>query len=153
MRCALPMRYRVTPRHAPAVTGTGMTCDISEAGVGFLCGEALPEGAHIEVVAEWPARPAGQPPMNLRMTGFVLRSNQAAAAVAVTSHKLCAGKRRQPGHARRSLSRAHGGNSVRHHARATVPLFRCSRRLAGPFGTRLVPKSGSGLYWDRASVR
>lgn len=88
---ALPMRYRVTPRHAAALTGTGMTCDISQAGVGFLCGESLPEGAHIEVVAEWQARPAGQPPMNLRMTGFVLRSNQAAAAVAVTSHKLCAG--------------------------------------------------------------
>jgi hypothetical protein len=87
----LPMRYRVTPRHAAAVTGKGMTCDISEAGVGFLCGEALPEGAHIEVVAEWPAQAAGRPPMDLRMTGFVLRSNQAAAAVAVTSHKLCAG--------------------------------------------------------------
>jgi len=88
----LPMRYRVTPRHAAAVTGTGTTCDISQAGVGFLCGEALPEGSHIEVMAQWPARSAGGPPMDLRMTGFVLRSNRGVAAVAVTSHKLCAGE-------------------------------------------------------------
>jgi protein subunit release factor B len=90
----LPMRYRVTPRHAAAVTGTGTTCDISQAGVGFLCREALPEGSHIEVVAEWPARPAGGRSMDLRMTGFVLRSNRGLAAVLVTSHKLRAGETR-----------------------------------------------------------
>jgi c-di-GMP-binding flagellar brake protein YcgR len=89
---ALPMRYRVTPRRGLPLTGTGTTCDISEAGVGFLCREALPEGSHIEVVAQWPARCADGPPLDLRMTGFVTRSNQVVAAALVTSHKLCADK-------------------------------------------------------------
>jgi len=87
---ALPMRYRVTPRNAVPLSGIGTTCDISEAGVGFLCSEALPQGSHIEVVAQWPATAAGRTPLDLRMTGFVLRSNQLVAAVLVTSRKLCA---------------------------------------------------------------
>lgn len=86
---ALPMRYRVTPRNAVPLTGTGTTCDISEGGVGFFCREALPTGSHIEVVAQWPTKAAGGTPLDLRMTGFVLRSNQTVAAAMVTSRKLC----------------------------------------------------------------
>jgi len=87
---AFPIRYRVTPRHGPPLTGRGATCDISPAGLSFLCCEALPVGSHIEMEAQWPVRAAGGRPMDLRMTGFVLRSNQGSAAVRVTSHKLCA---------------------------------------------------------------
>jgi c-di-GMP-binding flagellar brake protein YcgR len=84
----LPMRYRVAPRKGAPMTGRGTTCDISETGVGFLCREPLPEGSHIEVVAQWPARAEGGQPLDLRMTGFVLRSDQGVAAVCVTSSKL-----------------------------------------------------------------
>ena len=87
---AFPIRYRVTPRHAPSLTGGGTTCDISPAGLSFLCREALPVGSHIEMVAQWPANASGRCPLDLKMTGFVVRSNQASAAVRVTSHKLCA---------------------------------------------------------------
>lgn len=87
---ALPIRYRVTPRNAPPLAGGGTTCDISPSGISFLCRETLPVGSHIEMVAQWPGRAAGRYPLDLRMTGFVIRSNQAGAAVCVTSHKLCA---------------------------------------------------------------
>ncbi len=87
---ALPVRYRVTPRDAPALAGGGTTRDISPTGLSFLCREVLPVGSHIEMVAQWPRKAAGHSPLDLRMTGFVIRSNQAGAAVRVTSHKLCA---------------------------------------------------------------
>lgn len=87
---ALPIRYRVTPRNSPPLAGGGTTQEISPAGLRFLCREALPVGSHIELVAEWPARAAGRLPMDLRMTGFVIRSNNAGTVVRVTSHKLCA---------------------------------------------------------------
>ena len=87
---ALPVRYRLTQRNtAAALIGGGTTCDISPAGVSFTCRETLPVGAHIEVVAKWPARAAGHGPLNLKMTGFVVRSSQGGTAVRVTSHKLC----------------------------------------------------------------
>lgn len=87
---AFPIRYRVMPRHGPALSGRGTTCDISPAGLSFLCREGLPVGSHIEMVAQWPANADGRCPLDLKMTGFVLRSNQGSAAVRVTSHKLCA---------------------------------------------------------------
>ncbi|MFY9724411.1 MAG: PilZ domain-containing protein [Bryobacteraceae bacterium] len=87
---ALPIRYRVTPRNAPPLAGGGTTCDISPAGLSFQCLDALPVGSHIEIVAQWPGKTAGRYPLELRMTGFVIRSNQDGVAVLVTSHKLCA---------------------------------------------------------------
>ena len=87
---AFPIRYRVTPRHAPSLTGGGTTCDISPIGLSFLCDEALPVGSHIEMVAQWPVKSTGRCPLDLKMTGFVIRSSQDGAAVCLTSHKLCA---------------------------------------------------------------
>lgn len=86
----LPIRYRVAPRNEPAMAGSGTTCDISPGGLSFLCRDALPVGSHIEMVVQWPAKTAGRLPLDLRMTGFVVRSSQAGVAVRVTSHKLCA---------------------------------------------------------------
>ena len=86
---AFPIRYRVTQRNAPPLTGAGTTYDISLSGVSFLCRQPLPLGAHIELMAEWPAKPNENSPRELRMTGFVVRSDQSGSAVLVTSHKLC----------------------------------------------------------------
>jgi hypothetical protein len=87
---AFPIRYRVTQRNGPPLTGGGTTCDISLAGIGFLCREELPVGSHIEMVARWPVKPAGRCPLDLQMTGFVVRSSPGYTAAIVTSHKLCA---------------------------------------------------------------
>lgn len=77
-------------RNAPALAGRGTTCDISPFGLSFLCRDVLPVGSHIELVAQWPVRSAGRCPLDLQMTGFVVRSSQGGTAVRVTSHKLCA---------------------------------------------------------------
>jgi len=87
---AFPVSYRVTPRNAPALAGRGTTYDVSLAGVSFACRQPLPVGAHIEVIAQWPACGDGGRPLELKMTGFVVRSDHAGAAVRVMSHKLCA---------------------------------------------------------------
>lgn len=78
------------PRNGGSLSGTGTTCDISPSGLSFLCCEALPVGSHIEMVAQWPANADGRYPLDLKMTGFVVRSNRSSAAARVTSHKLCA---------------------------------------------------------------
>jgi hypothetical protein len=49
---AFPIRYRVVPRNGPPLTGRGTTCDISSAGLSFLCREALPMGSHIAMARE-----------------------------------------------------------------------------------------------------
>ncbi len=87
---AFPIRYRIAQRSALALTGGGTTCDISLAGVSFLCRERLPVGSHVELVARWPVKTAGRCPLDLQMTGFVIRSGQGSTAVRVTSHKFCA---------------------------------------------------------------
>ena len=87
---AFPICYRVLPRHGPPLAGEGTTSDISSAGLSFLSWEALPVGSHIEMVAEWPVEIAGRRALDLKMTGFVLRSGRGSVAVRVTSHKLSA---------------------------------------------------------------
>jgi hypothetical protein len=87
---AFPIRYRAVPRRGPALTGKGTTCDISPAGLSFVCRDTLAVGSHIEMVAQWPANAAGRCPLDLQMTGFVVRSDEVGTAVRITSHKLCA---------------------------------------------------------------
>jgi hypothetical protein len=64
-----------------------MTRDISTAGLSFRCRRALPVGAHIELNIEWPARHNSEP-IDLQLTGFVMRSDNGRTAVRVTSHRF-----------------------------------------------------------------
>lgn len=84
----LPLHYRVSQKGQPPRSGSGMTCDLSTGGIGFRCRRPLPVGAHIEITIAWPARYAEMYPMDLVITGFVVRSDAGRTAVRMTSRKF-----------------------------------------------------------------
>ena len=84
----LPLHYRVAQKGLPPRTGSGMTCDLSAGGISFRCRRPLPIGAHIEVTVAWPARYAEVYPIDLVITGFVVRSDSSRTAIRVTSRRF-----------------------------------------------------------------
>ena len=84
----LPIQYRVSERGAAPYSGSGTTCELSKSGLSFRCRRTLPVGAHIELLIEWPSRHDDLYPVELQMTGFILRSQRGKIGVRVTSHKF-----------------------------------------------------------------
>jgi c-di-GMP-binding flagellar brake protein YcgR len=84
----LPLHYRVSQKGVPVRTGSGMTCDLSTSGIGFRCRRPLPVGAHIEMTLAWPAKFEDLYPMDLIITGFVVRSDSGRTAVRMTSRRF-----------------------------------------------------------------
>lgn len=84
----LPVHYRLSLKGEPSRSGSGLTCDISTSGVGFRCRRPLPVGAHIELVVSWPAKHSDIYPIDLQITGFVVRSDTGRVAVRMTSHRF-----------------------------------------------------------------
>jgi PilZ domain len=84
----LPLHYRVAQKGLPPRSGSGMTCDLSTSGISFRCRRPLPVGAHIEMTIAWPARYADTYPIDLIVTGFVVRSDSGRTAVRMTSRRF-----------------------------------------------------------------
>jgi hypothetical protein len=61
---------------------------MSSTGLSFRCRKPLPEGAHIEMVIDWPARYGDIYPVDLLITGFIVRSDSHHSAVRMTSRKF-----------------------------------------------------------------
>jgi hypothetical protein len=92
----LPMRYRISQKGIPDRMGSGMTYEISAGGMSFRCRKPLPEGAHIDAVVDWPAKYEGVYPIDLQVSGFVMRSDTGRTAVRLTSSKLRVNTERHP---------------------------------------------------------
>jgi len=84
----MPLRYRVSQKGEAPYVGTGLTQDLSIHGIGFRCRKSLPVGAHVELLVDWPAKYQDQHPLELQVTGFVLRSENGRTAMRMTSHRL-----------------------------------------------------------------
>jgi hypothetical protein len=84
----LPVHYRVSPRGFSASAGTGTTREISTNGLSFRCRRPLPVGSHIELVVDWPAKYGDVYPIDLLLTGFVVRSDGNKSAVRITSRRF-----------------------------------------------------------------
>ena len=84
----LPVQYRVSLKGESPRSGSGMTCEMSTTGLSFRLRRPLPIGAHIELVVNWPAKYADLYPIDLQITGFVVRSDTGRAAVSMTSRKF-----------------------------------------------------------------
>ena len=84
----LPLRYRVSQKGIAPYTGTGLTQDLSVHGISFRCRKPLPVGAHIELLVDWPAKYGDLYPIELHVTGFILRSINGRSAIKMTSHRL-----------------------------------------------------------------
>jgi c-di-GMP-binding flagellar brake protein YcgR len=83
-----PLHYHVSQKGVISRSGSGLTADISTTGVSFRCRKPLPEGAHVEMVIDWPAKYGDLYPVDLLITGFVVRSDAARTAVRMTSKKF-----------------------------------------------------------------
>jgi hypothetical protein len=84
----LPLHYSVSTRGESARSGAGLTLDVSTTGVSFRSRRPLPVGAHVEIMVQWPAKYGDLYPIDLQITGFVVRSDAGRTAVRMTSHKF-----------------------------------------------------------------
>lgn len=84
----LPIHYRVAEKGTMPRTGSGNTCELSTTGLSFRSRKPLPVGAHIELVVEWPSKYGDIYPIDLQITGFIVRSQGGRIGVRVTSRKF-----------------------------------------------------------------
>jgi hypothetical protein len=85
----LDLRYKVTWRQQVLHEGSGKTCDFSRNGVFFRADQALPKGLAVELSIDWPMLLDGVCPLQLRISGKVLRSSEAGSAVKIMRHWFC----------------------------------------------------------------
>jgi c-di-GMP-binding flagellar brake protein YcgR len=84
----LPIHYRVSQKGTITRWGTGTTREISTSGLSFRTRKPLPVGSHVEMIVDWPAKYSEEQPMDLQLTGFVVRSDGSRTAVRVTSRRF-----------------------------------------------------------------
>ncbi len=84
----MPVDYHVSQKGRIARAGSGFSLDMSSSGLSFRSRGVLPEGAHIEMVIDWPVKYADVYPVDLLVTGFVVRSDTHQTAVRITSRKF-----------------------------------------------------------------
>lgn len=82
------MHYRLSQKGAVARWGTGVTKEMSTSGLSFRTRKPLPVGSHIEMIVDWPAKYADDQPIDLQLTGFIVRSDNHRTAVRVTSRRF-----------------------------------------------------------------
>jgi hypothetical protein len=85
----LDLRYKVTWRQQVLHEGSGKTCDFSRNGIFFHAEQALPTGLAVELSIDWPMLLDGVCPLQLRISGKVLRSSEAGTAVKIMRHWFC----------------------------------------------------------------
>jgi hypothetical protein len=66
----------------------GTVLDLSSTGISFQSRQRLPENARIEIIIHWPSRPNTRPPVCLRASGDVVRSNGNRTAARMTSCRM-----------------------------------------------------------------
>ena len=84
----LALRYRLSEKGVEHRWCSGMTRDMSRDGVLFRTRRPLPIGSHIEIRVDWPARYESVHPVDLQITGFVVRSEHGRTAVRINSHRF-----------------------------------------------------------------
>jgi hypothetical protein len=83
-----PVRYRISQKGVTPYAGISLTLDLSARGIAFRCRKSLPVGSHIELLVDWPTKYRDLNPIELHVTGFVIRSANGRTAVRMTSHRL-----------------------------------------------------------------
>jgi hypothetical protein len=78
---ALELEYKVMEGGEVTGTGAGRTGNIGSGGVFFQTEDKLAEGPNVELSIRWPSVPGGEPSIELRMSGRVLRSDTRGTAL------------------------------------------------------------------------
>jgi len=84
----LPIHFRISQKGLVARWGTGTTREMSTTGLSFRTRKPLPIGSHVEMIVDWPAKSVDDQPIDLQLTGFIVRSDGNRTAVRVTSRRF-----------------------------------------------------------------
>lgn len=94
---ALRADYRIH-RKGRLDSGSARTINIASGGVLLEANELLATGSPIELLISWPLRLEGTCPLNLVMSGRIIRSDGSGVAIKANHHEFrTAGIRRGPG--------------------------------------------------------
>lgn len=84
----LDLRWKLIRRRKVLDTGTGRTLDLSSGGILFDAGRSLPLGLNVELSVSWPALLHNVAPMQLVISGKVIRVEGSCAAVRINQHEF-----------------------------------------------------------------
>jgi hypothetical protein len=85
---ALDLRWRVVRRRKVLDSGFGRTVDLSSGGIRFDAGRQLPVGLNIELAIVWPATLQNLAPMQLFVSGRIVRTNGSETAIHMEQHEF-----------------------------------------------------------------
>jgi hypothetical protein len=84
----LELRWKLIHRRRVFETGVGRTVDLSSGGIFFDPGRELPVGLNIELSISWPALLCNTAPMQLIVSGRIVRSGEGGTALTMAQHEF-----------------------------------------------------------------
>jgi hypothetical protein len=84
----LDLRWKLVRRRKVLDSGSGRTLDLSSSGVCFEAGRSLPVGLNVEISISWPALLHNIAPMQLVVSGKIIRADGGRAAVRMVQHEF-----------------------------------------------------------------
>jgi len=85
---ALELRWKLVRRRRVLESGTGTTLDLSSGGILFDGGRPLPVGLNVELSIAWPALLHDVAPMQLVVTGRIVRTHGTRTGIHMTGHEF-----------------------------------------------------------------
>jgi len=87
-RIDLELRWKLIRRRKVRDTGMGHTIDLSSGGVLFDATRPLPAGMNVELFISWPVLLHDVAPLQLVVSGRIIRSSGSLAAVQMVQHEF-----------------------------------------------------------------
>ena len=84
----LELRWKLIRRRRLIETGSGLTMDLSSGGILFDAGRPLPSGLNVELAISWPVMLHNVAPLQLVISGRIVRASGTRAAVRMTQHEF-----------------------------------------------------------------
>jgi hypothetical protein len=84
----LQLRWKLVRRRRTIDVGTGCTVNMSSGGIRFEAGREMPSGLNVELAIAWPILLLNVAPMQLFITGRILRSSDGWAAIRTVTHEF-----------------------------------------------------------------
>ena len=87
----LELKWSLLRRRQLLDSGVGRTFDLSSSGIIFYAGRPLPEGLNVELSIAWPVLLHNVAPMQLTVTGRIVRCEDSMIAIEMVQHEFRTG--------------------------------------------------------------
>src|SRR5581483_11621175 len=84
----LDLRWKLVRRRKVLESGNGRTLDLSSSGLFFEAGRPLPVGLNVELSIAWPALLHNIAPMQLVVSGRIVRTHGSRTAIVMVQHEF-----------------------------------------------------------------